>query len=297
MSSLFISMIGIEERVLGFFQLNNRSVVDNYLFFINKEYSDDPRVVEYKSKIEEQLKGADMDIIMTSYFNSLELVRKFNEYIIKKSITLHQCKICLDISTFNRQNLLSILFLLRQKYGIKNVTCYYTIPEDTNKSISKHAHKAATIPFFGGEQSIDRNKLLILMVGFEYDRALYLWEKVEPAKTIITVGDKPTDSKYLATNLKVIEELRKRIVNCEVVEKVSANDPFEARNDLERIIKSYYDSYNIVISPMNTKLQTLGLYLAWEKYPEIQIAYTCPERFEDWLSKGIRETQSFEIGE
>jgi hypothetical protein len=187
MSTLFISMIGLEERVLGFLQMPNRPLINKYLLLINKEFESDPRVIEYKSKIENMLKGDDFEILTVSYFNSLELVKQINQYLSKNKIDINSIDIHLDMSTFNRQNLLTILFLLRQKYGQKKLTCYYTIPADTNENISKFAHNAHTIPFLGGEQSLDKNKLLILLAGYEYDRAYYLYEKIEPSKTIIAV--------------------------------------------------------------------------------------------------------------
>lgn len=294
MTTLFISMIGPEERVMGFFKKPDKPQIDKYLFFINKEYESNPRVLEYRSKIYKILKGKAIDVINTSYFDSLELVRVFNQYVSKNNIDIENFDICLDISTFNRQNLLTILFLLRMKFKQKIFKCYYTIPKDTNINISKCAHTAANVPFFGGKQSIDKNKLLLLLVGYEYDRPMYLWEKIEPSKTIIAVGDKPTDKKFLVNNRKVVSSIKKRI-NAEEV-SVSARDPYKAKQDIEKIIKENMEDYNIIISPMNTKLQTLGLYLAWENFPEVQIVYSCPESFGDWLSKGIRDnTEMFLI--
>jgi hypothetical protein len=174
------------------------------------------------------------------------------------------------------------------------IDCYYTIPKETNESISQFAQLASTIPFFSGEQSVDKNKLLILLAGYEYDRALYIWEKVEPSKTIIAIGNKPTDEKFFKRNRKVVEELSKIINNCETVE-ISANDPFEAQREIECLINRHQEHYNVIISPMNTKLQTLGLYLAWEKHPETQIIYSRPEAFSTWLTKGVKETLLFAL--
>jgi len=289
--TLFISMIGPEERVLGFFKEQNKPKIDKCLFFINKEYESNNLVLEYKLRIEESLGGVPFDILTTSYFDSMVLVKEVNQYILKNKIDIN---IFLDISTFNRQNLLALLFLLRRKYSVNNIGCYYTVPNDSNEDISKCAHNFATVPFFGGEQTIDKNKLLILFVGFEYDRAIYLWEKVEPSKTIIAVGDEPTKEKFLKKNIEVKNSLKSRITDAEVV-KVSAKDPHKAKDDIENVIKGNIENYNIIASPMNTKLQTLGLYLAWENYPEVQIVYTCPERFGDWLSKGIERTDYFQI--
>lgn len=297
MGKLFFTMIGPEQRVLGFFDQKPEIEIDRYIFFINKEFKTDPRVIKYKEAIFEKLnnKKERITILETSYPNSLELVKQFNHFIKVNKINIKEEEIYLDISTFNRQNLLTILYLFRKKNGINKINCYYTTPKDTNEKISKYACNYSTIPLFGGKQSIDKNKLLLLLVGFEFDRARYLWEKVEPAKTIIAIGDKPTNKKFLKVNKKVVSDLKVIMPSCDV--KISAKDPFKAQRDVEKIFKQYSDNYNIIVAPMNTKVQTLGLYLAWEKYPNVQIVYSCPESFGDWLTKGIDKTKKHVIGE
>jgi hypothetical protein len=294
MNSVFISMIGLEKRVLGALETIELRSINKFLFFINDEFKEDKNVKKYYSKISSLTKEMDCSILNSSYNNSLKLVKQFNEYVFSSNKNISEAQVLLDISTFNRQNLLTILYLLRKKHKVGNITCYYTIPKETNREISLFAQHAATIPFFAGEQSIDKNKLLILLVGFEYDRALYLWEKAEPSKTLICIGNKPTDDKFYEINLEVAKKLERSINNCEIVD-ISANDPFQAQNDLEALIKKFQDDYNIIISPMNTKLQTLGLYLTWENFPSVQLMYSRPESFGDWLTKGIRKTEQYTL--
>jgi len=294
--SILISMIGPEERVLGFFIQDDRPKVDQYLFLINKEYSADPRIIEYRDAIEGKVSDASVLTIESSYDDSMEVVKEFNQCIVKNQIDLKPMQVYLDISTFNRQNLLIVLFLLRVKYQVAEITCYYTVPKDTNVDISKCAHGVNTVPFFGGKQSNDKNKLLILMVGFEYDRAVHLWEKLEPSKTLLIVGDEPTEEKFLNRNLEIVDKIKNRIdVEDADIRRFSARDPLKARDDIENVIREFSNDYNIIVSPMNTKIQTLGLYLAWENYPDVQIVYSRPDCFSDWLSKGIQRTVSFII--
>ena len=70
MKSIFISMIGIEERVLGFFK-NKPDLsqeIDQYILFINKEFKNDSRVLEYKDDILNNfLKNNRYDILEASY--------------------------------------------------------------------------------------------------------------------------------------------------------------------------------------------------------------------------------------
>ena len=288
--TIYITMIGLEERVLGAINSLSLSSIDKFIFFINDEYSTDHRVMKYKAAVFGRIATEKAHLLSASYDSSLRLVESFNAYFSSIIENPEECNIILDISTFNRQNLLTILFLLRKKYLINNIRIYYTIPEETNDELSKYAQHASTIPFFSGEQSIDKNKLLVLLAGYEYDRALYLWEKVEPSKTIIGVGNRPTDNKFHQRNIDVADRIAKSIGDHERID-ICANDPFEAMRHIEGIFENYSRNYNIIVSPMNTKLQTLGLFLAWEKYPNAQIIYSRPEAFSDWLTSGILKSK------
>lgn len=126
------------------------------------------------------------------------------------------------------------------------------------------------------------------------DRPLRLFEGLEPSKVILTVGDEPTDASFLAQNTELVERLSNQMENVEV-EKVSARDPHAAARKLTDIFSSNTRDYNIIVSPLGTKLQVVGLYLACETHPEVQIVYSFPDVFTSWLSKGIKETLVFHL--
>lgn len=292
---IFISLIGLEERVLGAFEASNEIYADKYVLFVNSEFSQDERVVNYQNKIlGSYLKDKDVCILPSSYYDGLEIVRQFNKFSISSPDPLAGKKVLLDASTFNRQNLLVLLRLLRKIYGVRDIDLIYTTPKRYNKNLSQGLSGYINVPFFSGRQSAGRNKLLILLMGYEEERALAVWEKEEPNATIIVEGNEPTASDFLQTNREKIAILQSAFGQYSS-EKVSANDPHEAESDLLRVIDRYVSDYDIVASPLNTKIQAVGLYLAWERYPDIRIAQAFPAQFADWLSEGIRETLIFHL--
>lgn len=295
MKNIFISMIGLEERGLGFFKKAWDFKVDEYLLFTNREFINDRRVAYIREQIINNfLQTQQLQFLEASYDNPFEIVRSFNQYVSNSALDIESCNFFLDISNLNRQNLLVLLWLLRKKYKVKSLDIFYTVPERYNYEISKGAKGCANIPFFGGSFSKDKAKLLILLAGYEIDRPLYLFSTLEPSKVIVIEGDEPTDTSFLAQNIELVKTLSSKIENVDV-EKVSAKYPHKAAQQLRGIFIKNGNDYNIVASPLNTKLQTVGLYLACETSPEVQIIYSFPDVFTQWLSTGIRQTLTFHL--
>jgi len=293
--NIFISMIGMEERVLGSFQEGNITA-DKYILFINKEFEENKYIETYKTEIiEKHLVGLDYKILNASYYDPFIMIKEFNKLKIEEGIDLQQDKIkaTLDISTFNRQNLLVMLRLLRKILNIHEIEIIYTIPEEINQEISRGSSGFSNVPFFGGRFSVEKEKLLILLLGYEIDRPLLLWRELEPSRTILAEGFEPTVQSFYQGNKKAVDELCK-YGHTEIV-KISANDPYKAKDQLSELFRNHLDKYNIFVSPLNTKLQALGLYLAWEVNPDIQIVIAFPDKFSDWLSKGIKEVRRYKI--
>ncbi len=293
--SVFISMIGLEERVLGAFQSSFNSPEINILF-INREIKNDGRLIDLQKQIFElYLKDRNSILLTSSYTDPFIIIREFNNYLTNNNINLSNggYKVTLDISTFNRQNLLVILRLLRKALKIRNIEIIYSVPIEVNPEISRGSSNFLNIPFFHGHFSIEKKKLLILLLGYEVDRPLLLWRELEPARVILVRGIEPTDLSFYQKNeeaVKILHEMGKSEI-CQI----SASDPLKAKMQLEEIFKEEINNYNIFISPLNTKLQALGLYLAWENYSDVQIVIAYPDSFSAWLTKGIKEVRRFII--
>lgn len=295
MKTIFISMIGLEERVLGIFQ-EDGIPADKYLLFINREFKEDERVKIYKKEItEKHLVGTNYKLLEASYRDPFTIIREFNKFRIEENLNFQQrkIKVILDISTFNRQNLLVMLRLLRKILNVLEIEIIYTVPEEVNPEISKGATGFSNIPFFDGRFSIEKRKLLILLIGYEVDRPLLLWRELEPSRVILTEGVEPTAENFYKRNRAAVEEVHK-FGRSEVMQ-ICANDPHKAKEQLSKIFNNELGNYNIFVSPLNTKLQAMGLYLAWENNPGVQIVIAFPDRFSTWLTKGIKEVKRYKI--
>jgi len=295
MSNIFISMIGFEERGLGFFKETWDFKVDDYILFVNQEFETDERVVNFREAIKRELHQAKrIQFLRASYYDPFEIVRSFNQYVFNNKLDVKASKFFWDISNFNRQNLLVLMWLLRRKYSVESLDIFYTIPEKYNPEISKGAKGFSTTPFFGRSFSKKKEKLLVLLVGYEIDRPLYLFKVIEPSKVILVVGEEPTDESFLDANKRALKEINESIHGTEL-RKVPADDPHKAGEILGTIFRENVHDYNIITSPLNTKLQTVGLYLACEKNPNVRVVYSFPDKFSGWLSKGIKDVKRFKL--
>lgn len=100
-------------------------------------------------------------------------------------------------------------------------------------------------------------------------------------------------SHFAQSNKAAVQEVQDA-VRAEVIQ-ISANDPNLAREQLNRVLVKESAYNNVSVSPLNTKLQAVGLYLAWESNPDTQIVIAFPDRFSSWLTRGIKEVKRFRI--
>ena len=53
-------------------------------------------------------------------------------------------------------------------------------------------------------------------------------------------------------------------------------DPFEAIDVLEKYYSYLTDEYDLVISPICSKMNSVAAYLFWERYGEVQLTFPLP---------------------
>ena len=234
------------------------------------------------------------EIIETSISNPLNIVSSIHRYISGNSVDIEDKTITIDISTLPRQELFIILRYIRMQNIGGKIRILYTRPKKYGNWLSYGLKEVVAIPSFGGTQIPGRKKLLIILSGFEWERMFRLWEEHEPSKTIVVIGDPPTNKHFLAIN-KIKTSLMLSRANV-AEKKASANNPFKFYSSMEKILMEYKKEYNIFISPMNTKIQAVGLFLLFEKYNWFQITLAIPNDYNvDGYSVGAEMIYEFYI--
>ena len=221
--------------------------------------------------------------IICDHHDPLDGISKIRDLFENRKIVLHDKNITVDITTFTKQFLLVLLkFLEKQKP--KSIRLFYTEPEDYavkwDKPLSYGLIDIVSVPSYGGHFYVEKESLLILMLGYEGDRAYGIWERFAPHHTIILIGRPSFKNAWEGR----VEEFNRKLVS-KLPEKskkyIPTLDPFEVNRQLDSLIKRFSKSYNISISPLGPKPQVVGCYLSARKNSDIQIIYAIPKLYEE----------------
>ncbi len=190
----------------------------------------------------------------------------------------------IDISTFTRQTLLILFRLLRNYISINNVVDFvYTcakeyavgLPE-SEKWLSKGIVEVNSVLGYLGVIRPSRPYHLIVLMGYELERAISLINEYEPSK--ITVGFGRENSSISTRHHK----LNKQKIDLLVSEypyintfEFSCIDIETSKNDILCQVSSEY-KFNTIISPMNNKISTLACGLVAFENETIQLAIAIP---------------------
>ena len=185
--------------------------------------------------------------------------------------------VTLDITTFNREALLSIIGLIRTYYRSAKIRTVYVSPRDHGEWLSRGFRCVRSVMGFPGIQQFTRSTVVIGLSGFEPERFLKIIEEYEPAKVLLGIGDPPTSSSFLQRN----KEEQKLVLSRQDLEdfRFPADNIGDCLDCLENILEPYLSRYNLILAPMSTKPSTVSALLAAERHPEIQIVYCVPGEY------------------
>lgn len=185
--------------------------------------------------------------------------------------------ILVDISTFTRESLLILLKALNQKrQPYQKLQLVYTCAEETSKDLSHNLIETRSVMGYMGEMKPAIPLHLIIMLGFEYERAQQLIETYEPDYISIGYGGSEESISSELHNLNI--EFKEKLISIytdNVIDQFdhSLIDPFKTANELADVINSRPEC-NTVIAPLNNKISTIGAGLLAINSPEVQICYT-----------------------
>ncbi|MCO8242962.1 hypothetical protein [Haladaptatus sp. AB643] len=276
---LYLVNAGFEERALAATNLLSPSYEADWgIIYVNSEYLMRESAVQTKKHLSELQKELEshcknVDVVMGSWLEADEQLfsirDSFEELTDRDSLD-----ITIDVTSFNRESLLVSLNILYSLVNDVNTRILYVSPAKYGDWLSKGHRFVRNIIGFGGIQSSNKPTLLILLTGFETDRAKNVIEEIEPAETLVGFGDNPTERSFLEKNKQEQEKLLAR--QDTVSFQFSADSIEKSQSQIEKLLKKHNQAYNVVICPMSTKLSTLGVWKAARKYPEAQVVYSLP---------------------
>lgn len=198
-------------------------------------------------------------------------------------------KILLDITAFTHESLLIILRIIYLRSPKAQVTCTYasaaeySLGDDVkHKWLSRGIGEVRSVLGFPGNIVPSRKTHLILIVGYEHERAAGIIEAIEPNSIALGYGrsgSATTDKDKGANELymHLVEQMATSFSDVKCFE-IPCDDPEGTRNEIQTQIKSAGDM-NILLAPMNNKLSTVGAAWAALQDENVQMCYAQALRY------------------
>lgn len=187
-----------------------------------------------------------------------------------------------DITSMSREMLLSLLAYLNAKHLIDRTTFLNNCAESYGDWLSKGVLEVRSVLGYSGVLYPSKKLHLVILSGFEEERVMSIIEQFEPNKITIGYGD---------GNAEVNEDLEEknignfRSIKTNLLDRLgyneldinefdfSSTDPSLVKITLEEVLENNFSDYNIIISPLNTKISSLGVGLYALEHNEVQICY------------------------
>jgi len=191
-----------------------------------------------------------------------------------------------DITTFTHEALLILLRLLQARVKYSEVVLAYSpaaeysigLPAE-EKWLSKGITDIRSVLGYPGDSRPSRKSHLIVLVGFESDRAERLLDEYQPHVISLGFGQDgtATDSRHQPVNRMAFGQLASKISQYNEFE-FSCVDVVATERAVARQAAKFADC-NVVIAPMNTKLSTVGVAGAAFRNDDIQLCYASPSQY------------------
>lgn len=277
---LFIGCSSFEMRCLSFIQNFDKEKFTTALVFYNRDCLD--YVKTNKEKMESILgeKGTFVELLHSDPIYTADQIKNSLLTISKKQ---EIASILLDITTFTHESLLIIVRLLRLVFPTAIIQCTYinareysSKDEMKNKWLSKGIAEIRSVLGYAGNILPAQKTHLILIVGYEYERAIGIINALEPNCISLGFGrsDNATTQKDQDANEHyawLVEQMATNYVDLDCFE-VKCNDPFATSEALLKKLEDI-ENRNVLIVPLNNKISTIGVAIASVSNDNVQVCY------------------------
>lgn len=296
---LFVGMLSFEARSMSILRTLGGSTAQCLLF--------------YNSGISTKMQGWLTEAKAISHALACATVDLDDPLSTADSLTVHFAKaldetngtVFVDITTFTHEQLLIFLKVILALRGQRRVVLGYTGAEEYSINtdedrvwLSRGVSGVRSVLGYPGALLPSKQLHLVVLVGFEHDRAQALIERFEPTRLSLGVGTQSTSitAGHYARNQRFFEKVQRFVsVRKHSYEHVdtfefSCVSPEETRDAILAQAGTLSSGYNVVVCPLNTKLSTVGAALAAWSEPKIQIAYA---RAIEYNESGYATPQAF----
>lgn len=279
-TDLFICFASFETRCLSIASNLDIERIRHAIIYYNEDCGIDMQ--DNIDKLKEVL-GSRKDVISLYHKDPLRTADKIKASL--ENVLDHGTIKCvwLDITTFTHESLLMILKLLKLVYPVAKIICMYANAREYDpgnlkkeKWLSKGICEIRSVLGYSGNLLPTQKLHLLLIVGYEYERALSIINALEPTSISLGFGtsenavtEKDSDANEYYKDL--VEEVAKNYAQIDRF-PLPCNDPFAACEAIVKKIDELHEK-NILIVPLNNKITTVGAAMAAMERENAQICY------------------------
>lgn len=278
---LFISCVSYEQRsvgVLGRLDKGYRAHIG--LFVVNEEFLEFRNVKANMKRIKRILRRSPhfdhRRDVLSSIDNPVKVIMEIDKTLKNRLGDRSRIDVTFDMTTFPRCELLAILYYIRHLSAVDTIRVLYISPDRYGIWLSEGYRHSIIPPFFEGPPTFGKRTALLILTGFEYERAVSLIDDLEPSAVILGKPSPGTAEDFKDGSSEIIKKLARTRRVTKIIHDVPGNDPFLCKNAVRGIIESKSSLYDFFVAPLGTKLEALGVYLAYEENPDFRIVYPVP---------------------
>lgn len=269
---VFIACVGVEERCLGAVRrLGDYRFEHGYILFYDQP---DPRRDTHLKEMRRILrKYGRFEEIPTSEEDPVDSISTIKKSLRSLNMDKRDSVITVDITAIAKP---SILLLLRAIDDLKlweALRLLYTEPReyvvDMYMPLSIGMKQIKSVSGFVAEQALNQRVLLVIFLGYEGDRAMALYEDLDPDETVLIIPKPAYHEEWEGRT----ERLNQNLISLLGDDKLwyaDSRDPVQVFNSLENLLgpvgRYDFHKWNCCIAPLGTKPQTVGLYLFCRKH-------------------------------
>lgn len=285
--SLFITSASYEERCLTGVRAVAGNLKKAVVFWVANLFS---TIEENLTKIEQYIGSGKVRKVATDISNPIMSASVIDQEVMALLDDNEKHDVVIDITTFTHEHLLFLLkSISARKEKIGSLRCIYSGAADyayneegEKKWLSKGCAEVRSVVGYPGMIYPGVENVLIILVGYEHERAECVMDEMSPDSLYIGFGtpDSVTADAHrapLSLFRKMLEEniaIRQNVHSF----SFSANDPDDALKQLTAVIANTPHCNHIIV-PMNTKLSTLAVAAIGLRNPDVQICYAQPETY------------------
>jgi len=308
----FISSTGWEERCpIGWNLINeNGIVVNKKIIFFYEEVINRRDSFEGKNSRERNIEHFSLMFNLTQ--NDLKFfvdmldestgLKIFQNFFDSQYTDISEMSIALDFSVMVKPYFFILLKYLSSYKKVKKIFLLYTEPKtyvvkklDFEKLDAAYFTKGSNTPpidmlSFSGVPDNSKDQALIILLGFEGQRAKEVTAEITPEITIPVNGFPSYRPEFKDISLLLNDEVLKETQISKNMRYAPSNNPFETKNELVSIFQERKKRYNISIAPLGPKPMALGCCLFVLENPECRVVYPYPMEYNSKSSRGYEET-------